>query len=46
MFGHIMLLSNLTFNITSHSPSMQTLELSGEQSVPSLTLLAKAKKKS
>lgn len=31
---------------TSHSPSMQTLLLSWEHRVPSLTLLAKAKKKS
>lgn len=46
--NQIMLLSHrLTFkSITSHSPSMQTLELSCEQSVPSLTLLARAKKKS
>lgn len=33
-------------SITSHSPSIQTLELSWEHRVPSFTLLARAKKKS
>lgn len=48
LFNQTALLSRCsTFqSLTSHSPSMQTLELSCEQSVPSLTLLAKAKKKS
>lgn len=37
----------LTFkSVTSHRPSIQTLEVSCEQVVPSLTLLARAKKKS
>lgn len=33
-------------SLTSHSPSIQTLELSWEHRVPSFTLLARAKKKS